>query len=142
MPILEIGNLGGGGLEMLAEYFRESRVIGFDPLRVPEIGRHKERITHYSIDAYNDSAVKEAEKHGLFSVIIDDGPHTIESQKFFAGHYTKLLAVNGIAIIEDVQRPEDIETLKSEAPVGISCEHFDLRNVNGRYDDILVVFKR
>ena len=97
-------------------------------------------------DAFTDSIIEELmlEYEGGFDVIIEDGPHTLESQIFAIKNYSKLLKPNGILIIEDIQKYEYCDIIINE----INKEEFksveivDLRNNKNRYDDILIVVKK
>lgn len=79
-----------------------------------------------------------------FDVIIDDGPHTLESQ-IQALNYRSLLSDGGILIIEDVPDiGRRLLEVKSTLPeheqkfiIGVS---FAL--VSGRYDDSILVFSK
>jgi hypothetical protein len=79
-----------------------------------------------------------------FDIIIDDGPHTLESMIFFIENYSKLLEEDGILVVEDVQSIEWIEDLKKVVPESLKqyiCV-YDLRENKKRYDDILFVINK
>jgi phosphoribosylpyrophosphate synthetase len=65
---------------------------------------NKDRYDYHIMDAFNKKSVSELEtKHpDGFDIIIEDGPHTLESQIFAVQNYTQLLKDGGILIIEDV----------------------------------------
>lgn len=95
-------------------------------------------------DAYIQESVEYFQKlkpEG-YDVIIDDGPHTLESQIFAVENYSKLLKPGGILVIEDIEVIEFIQPLVDKIPPGFTYELFDLRNVKGRYDDIGLVIRR
>lgn len=138
LPVLEIGTDGGGGLLMYADYFYKSLIVGMDVSPAPEVIKGRHRVTHYQLDAYSPAA-SAIEKLGPFGVMIDDGPHTIDSQRHFCQHYPKLLADEGIAICEDVQDPKQILLLEDATPDRFETMVIDVRHVNGRYDDLLFV---
>ena len=71
--------------------------------------------------------------------MLDDGPHTLDSMKRFITLYSQLMKEDGILIIEDVQDWEWIEILKNEVSDHLKqyIKVYDLRNVKGRYDDIV-----
>ena len=71
--------------------------------------------------------------------MLDDGPHTLDSMKTFIKLYSKLMANDGILIIEDVQDISWVEILKNEVPDNLKrfVRSYDLRTNKGRYDDIV-----
>ena len=84
--------------------------------------------------------------HGidLFDVIIDDGPHTLESQ-IRVLNYRNILTDQGLLIIEDVPNvAARLQKLKSILPVNerkfLTGFSFALRS--GRYDDSILVYSK
>jgi hypothetical protein len=51
--------------------------------------------------------------------------------------YLPLLAKGGMAIIEDVQSTDWFSVLEQQVPQDFAFETIDLRNVKGRYDDLV-----
>jgi cephalosporin hydroxylase len=95
-------------------------------------------------DAYTAEAaakVKGLAPKGI-DFIIDDGPHTLESQCKFLSLYLPLLAQGGMAVIEDVQSPDWFNSLKQHVPEEFAFEGIDLRGIKGRYDDLVLALKR
>ncbi len=143
--VLEIG-IGGfaGGLRLFRKYFPNARIYGADILNSkPEWGDAltDERIQiHSSIDAYTPVSFELLSKQ-RYDVIIDDGPHTLESMKFVVSNYVTLLKETGILVIEDVQDISWVESLREATPLAYHkyIEVYDLRKNKNRYDDILFV---
>lgn len=77
-------------------------------------------------------------------MIIDDGPHSLESMLFFAKNYSQLLTDNGILIIEDVQSAQWIQRIINEFPTDLKNYVYvvDLRKNKNRYDDILIILDK
>ena len=77
-------------------------------------------------------------------MILDDGPHTLESNCLFIIKYLPLLSENGIMVIEDIQDFKWIEILKQLVPSELKkyIQIYDLRNVKNLYDDILFVINK
>jgi predicted O-methyltransferase YrrM len=104
------------------------------------------RYEYINMDAFNDNSINIlSEKYPEgFDIIVEDGPHTIETQIFALKHYSKLLKKGGILVIEDIQRVEYIDMLlstKLETEYE-SLELVDLRHIKNRYDDLLIVLKK
>lgn len=98
--LLEIGIKNGGSMLLWKEYFSNATVTGIDIHSTDNL-KNKERIIQIIEDAYSKSTVSKFEEN-FFDVIIDDGPHTTESQIFFLKEYFKLLKPGGIMILEDI----------------------------------------
>jgi nifR3 family TIM-barrel protein len=102
--------------------------------------KNNPRIHVYSShDAYDEKLFNSTFANTKFDLVLDDGPHTLESMKQCIRLYTQVLADDGILIIEDVQDWDWIETLKNEVPDHLKefIKAYDLRKNKGRYDDIV-----
>lgn len=135
--VLEIGTYNGGSALLWRDFFTKAIVDMLDINQCDNV-LNQERINHIVCDAYNIDTLKQLNK---YDIIIDDGPHTLQSMLFFAEHYTKLLKNNGIAIIEDVQSYDWFDQIINKIPTGFSYEILDLRSVKNRYDDMLLIIK-
>ncbi len=101
-----------------------------------------DRIVLYtSTDAYNTDVftTQFLNKNVKCDIVLDDGPHTLESMKTFIKLYSQLLTDDGILIIEDIQSWDWIDILKSEVPDHMKqfVKVYDLRPNKNRYDDII-----
>jgi len=96
--LLEIGVKNGYSLLLWRDYFINANILGIDPRYCPNVQGEK-RISQITADAYDLSLIKQL---GSFDIIIDDGPHTLESMEFFLEHYPKLCNPGGIVILEDI----------------------------------------
>lgn len=141
-PVLEIGVDGGGSLCIWREFFTTAPIWGFDINPCPPYLNDKTRVFHNRTDAYSAEGFTKARSIGPFTAIIDDGPHSIESQRQFCTMYPNLLAPDGVAIIEDVQDINQCPSLAASLPEGFHHATVDLRSVKGRYDDVLFAIWR
>ena len=155
--ILEIGigepkqhNENGGSIKLWHDYFPNSIVYGLDMIDISQVNndiKNKDRIKLYTnIDAYNVEFVKSVfvEKDIKFDVLIDDGPHTLDSMIFFIQNYLQLLNDNGILVIEDVPDMNWIPILTEITPLQYRhcIQVRDLRANKNRWDDILFVIQK
>lgn len=145
LNILEIGIQFGGSSILWQEYFKNSKLtlIDIEYQVTDEIfqkidqGRCEIKIMDaYNLENFNKISTKK------FDIIIDDGPHTLESHVFLVENYINILSKNGILIIEDIQKEEYIDIIKSKIPENYEVNIIDLRNVKNRYDDILFIIKK
>ncbi len=137
--ILEIGVDNGGSILMWREYFSEANIIGIDNKECPQLA-DRERIEFIASDAYKFELVDQLPNN--FDVIIDDGPHTLESMTFIIKEYINKINQNGIIVIEDIKEFNWTNILRRLVPEGFSVEVRDLRKIRNRYDDILMIIRR
>jgi len=148
--ILEIGIQYGGSALLWHEYLPLFKLALIDITNQvhPTIWKKMliERYKYIEADAYTIEtidSIKQLYPDG-FDIIIEDGPHNIETQIFTIQEYSKLLKEGGVLIIEDVQSFENIETIMSSfnSKDYTSIEFFDLREIKGRYDDLIIVLTK
>ena len=146
--LLEIGIYQGGSLLMWQHYFPDAIIsaIDIDPRGMHETNARRldyDRLRLYNGNAYTPEMVEVLVQADDYDIIIDDGPHTLESQVFTAYCYTPLLAPGGILVIEDVQDTAHFATLTNALPEGERkrVTTYDMRHVRGRYDDLVWVYR-
>ena len=153
IALVEIGIPYGGSMLLWQDYLPKAQLIFVDNVNCihPKILDHldPDRTSILFQDAYNDIGAEDvsclAEASGGIDFIIDDGPHTLQSQIDFLRLYLPLLNKGGIALIEDVQDVQWFASLEAEAEKAgseFTFERVDLRHVKGRYDDLVFVVKR
>ena len=148
--VLEIGIYYGGSIKLWKDYFTNAKVYAveiFDLRHVWDVLQNDERIVLYtSTDAYNPEFVKTklADQWLRFDMILDDGPHSLESMKACIQLYLPLLTDDGILIIEDIQSMDWLDELRNEVPSDLRkyIKTYDLRTVKNRHDDILFVIDK
>jgi hypothetical protein len=98
------------------------------------------RFDAYDVKFFNENFLGKVE----FDMMLDDGPHTLESMKQFIVLYTQVMADDGILIIEDVQAIEWLDELTKVVPVHLKeyISTYDLRHIKNRYDDIVFVINK
>lgn len=137
--ILEIGVETGGSLCMWREYFPNATVTGVDLKPCPQVV-DRGRIEVVVGDAYSYDTADSI--HGGFDVVIDDGPHTLESMTFVVLNYLQKVRPGGLLVIEDIPDFNWTNILRRLMPAGHRTEVRDLRSVRGRFDDILMIVRR
>jgi hypothetical protein len=113
--VLEIGINTGNSHRMWRDYFPDATVYGVDLFDFCDGMKDEERIEVRFGNAYTPGMVNSFSEI-KFDVIVDDGPHSLESQVFCVENYTSLLSNNGILIIEDIPYPEWIRILAQATP--------------------------
>lgn len=112
-----------------------------------DVIKNNDKIKLYtSTDAYNQTFIQNELilKPVRFDMILDDGPHTLESMKTYVKYYSQLLSEDGILILEDIQSWDWIDIIKAEIPQELQqfVSIFDLRPNKNRYDDIVLVINK
>jgi hypothetical protein len=146
--LLEIGVQSGGSALLWSRYLPNAKFSFADidqvnPLVLDMIG---DKCIFHLGDAYSDygsNAIKSARPDG-FDVIIDDGPHTLQSMIECIRRYLPIVKKEGYLIIEDVQNISWCDVLKNEVPLEYrkNIEIVDTRNFKNRYDDIVFIIKK
>lgn len=133
--LLEIGVYFGGSILLWLDWFTNGKIYGIDIGCVPN--RDISRAELHMKDAYDPITVSQFEDN-FFDYIIDDGPHSVESQVSAISLWVPKLKPNGKLIIEDVAHVEYLPALEQEAK-SLNCvtRIFDSRKNKNRADDII-----
>jgi len=152
--VLEIGigypGNNGGSIKLWNDYFINANVYALDIIDIKDVWneiKNKDRIhLTTSCDGYNEENFKILflNQNIKFDMMLDDGPHSLESMKQYIKLYSQIMTEDGILMIEDVQSIDWIEELKSVVPEYLKkyIQVFDLRHNKGRYDDIVFVINK
>ena len=140
LNILEIGIQNGSSLVLWNEYFKNSIIYGIDNTNFI-----KDRLDTYPrIKTIIQDAYKKELTFNLplFDIIIDDGPHTLESQIKFINNYFKKLNKNGKLFIEDVDGKHSLNELRKEASKFTSnITSIDFRSKTNTEDSIMLMIQ-
>lgn len=127
--ILEIGILYGGSVLLWRDFFTNSTIYGADITHCPAL-ENQERVVQLNADAYSLEFVNILKKES-FDIIIDDGPHTLESMVFYILHYLPLVKSGGLFVLEDIINPHWtpflLELIKEKYP-SYKVTVYDMRN--------------
>ena len=148
--VLEVGIHWGGSTKLWYDFFPNATVHALDILDLNEISndlKDKDRIKLYtSTNAYDETFFKKTflDKNVKCDVMLDDGPHTLESMKEFIRLYSQLMTDDGILIIEDVQSWDWMKELINKVPEILKpyIMLYDLRSIKNRYDDLVFVIDK
>lgn len=144
----EIGVSAGGSALLWQKLCPTAHVLGIDATNNVDksvLARlDPTRYTFIFDDAYAARTLIKAQEHSPngFNLIIDDGPHSLESQIYFLRMYLALLRPGGICVIEDVQDPNWFNNLTRELPQHWPRQVIDRRHIKNRYDDLMLIAQR
>ena len=149
LNVLEIGignwndSVNGASILLWLKYFKQANIYAIDIISqqymINDI-KNNDRIKIFSeTNAYDNTFVNKELSSIKFDMILDDGPHSLQSQLEFIKLYSPLLAENGILIIEDVQNIEHFNDLIDETPDDLKkyIKTYDLRHKKARNDDLV-----
>jgi len=155
ITLVEIGIQYGGSMLLWQDYLPKAQFVFVDNVNCisPRILEHvdRDRTSILFQDAYNDIGAEDVDylaqsgPSGGIDFIIDDGPHTLQSQRDFLRLYLPLLNSGGVALIEDVQDTywfADLEEEVLRLGKGYITECIDIRHIKGRYDDLVFVVQK
>lgn len=151
IKLLEIGFRHGASLALWSHYFKDIKILGLDNasdrsltenLPVNENWLALDNISTRIGDAYDFKFAKEV--IGPFDIIIDDGPHSLESQLIAMDLYHTKLSKNGVMIIEDIQKYGGLILLFFilKVPFKFALSIKDLRAHKWSHDNILLIIRR
>lgn len=150
--ILELGIYKGGFLLLLSKYLKFSNIIGVDiedNIDTTTKNKFDSNTQFIFQDAYTTETIDKLQKLNPdgFDLIIDDGPHTEQSQIDAIKLYVPLLKENGSLIIEDIA---DIKSINKFKDIILTLNNnyyydtktYDYREVKSRYDDIIFIIQK
>ena len=138
----------GGDIKLLKNYFTNAQIFATESLPVEDIWdelHNDPKITLFTgADAYDPAFVRANLASHSFDVIIEDGSHSLEEMTFVLSTYLPLLSAKGILILESIQKWGDTDVLKALVPDDLKSkvQVVDLRDVKGRYDDVLFIVNK
>lgn len=144
VQLVEIGIDQGGSLMLWAEALPRARILGVDLQLRGDCERncasYGGRIQLSIGNAYmQESLVHFPEA----DIVIDDGPHSLDSQLFAIKFFLPRVRAGGLFVIEDVASRENAEILLASVPMHLRAhaEIVDLRAIKNRHDDIMLVVR-
>ena len=143
LKILEIGVHRGPSMKLLRDWFINSEITGIDPFyNLPEGMADDIRkmgdIQIIEADAYTQDVLDMFENDSI-DYLIDDGPHTIDSQIYSIKNWFSKVKLGGKLIIEDIQSNSDLNKLIDEVhSLNYVYKVFDFTKNKNRYDDIIL----
>lgn len=149
--ILEVGVRHGASVVLWSEYFKSVEIVGIDnfvdlninsDLPVNEGWLARDNFTLIRKDAYDSGTAKELT--GVFDVIIDDGPHTLETQIKAVDIYLNKLSKSGVMVIEDIQKYGGLVLVvfMGKVPLNYNMDVHDFRLHKTGCDNMLVTIRR
>ena len=141
--IVEIGINEGGSLMLWAEWFGQAEILGVDLMLRGNCERDCSRYPNIWLSTGNAYVPDSVPVFPEADIIIDDGPHTLESHVFAVRNYLPKVKPGGVFIIEDVVEPGWFDTIRAAVPDHLKpyVQTIDLRWIKGRYDDLMFVVR-
>ena len=152
--ILEVGTQQGGFIKFCKDQLDDIFYVGADLYVHPKAGANSwvnlDSFNHmadkfYVGNAFHEDFINWVDSEGLtnsFDLVIDDGPHTVESQVWLIQRADVLLDENGVFICEDVAGIDYANQIKAASPFPDQTRIWDNSEKTGRWDDICVIIDR
>ena len=142
IKIMEIGVLNGESINLWNKYFENAmEIVGVDiniTNQAKGLIEQNDKVILENENAYSMFYVNTLFDNN-FDYIIDDGPHTLQSQIQFIELYYQKIKKGGKLIIEDIQSKSDLESIEQRLKeLKYKYKVFDLTANKGRYDDIII----
>jgi hypothetical protein len=144
IKLLEIGVRGGGSIKLWLNFFESIELYGIDicddvQFDIEGDTSTQKKFTYINEDAYSKNVFRKIPKK--LDVLIDDGPHTLESQRYFVANYIGLLNYSGLLFVEDIQALHWVDNLMKAVPKGFDgcIRLIDQRKETGIGDAIVLV---
>lgn len=137
---LEIGIAGGASLKLWRDYFSQANIYAVDHQNKlhPSLESYLPRLNVFFQNGYSKSF---ADSLPNFDIIIDDGPHTMDSQADCLRLYIDKLNPGGILVIEDIAAIEFTNTYK-QLVGNLEYQIIDTRTKYNRYDNIMFIVRK
>jgi hypothetical protein len=102
IKLLEIGIQYGHSIKLWESFFDLAEIHGLDIYDNLQY-KFSNKVKIHIGNAYSKNTINFFKQQNFyFDIIIDDGPHCLESQAFVMNNYIDILNTNGILIIEDI----------------------------------------
>jgi cephalosporin hydroxylase len=146
ISLLEIGIFHGNSLLIWEKFFDKAFIVGVD-IKNNVTDKNKKDLENKNVkmifnDAYEKTFVDKLEN---FDIIIDDGPHTEESQLKCLELYCNKIKKGGVLVIEDILKDSSstkfIDFMKKNFK-DLSYEFLDLRNKGASKPDNMLFVVR
>lgn len=145
--VYEIGVWRGASLVAWKLLLPHAKVVGYDIERrelhpvALSLLENKQISINYD-DAYSDSVIDQV--HDEIDILIDDGPHTIESQ-INSLKWLNRLSTRGTLVIEDIEGGiVGVRKILKHVPKELQsrCLYFTTFHRTGRFDDTILVISK
>ena len=150
--IFEVGYLFGGSAKLMELYFPKAIIKTIDvtttfPYSWCKEAEARGETTNIEMGSRTSMELKDSLTltpdyftDFVPDIAIDDGGHSLESQLHFVKTVYPVLREGGLLIVEDIQ---DYDNQKEEfEKLGYKFYTIDKRNETGRYDDVLLIYKK
>jgi len=143
ITFVEIGVRGGASIFLWKNYFSNAKIYGIDNLYDKDINNlpvnlewlDGDNVHYLTVDAYEPSSIDLID--GEIDVLIDDGPHTIDSHVKLIELYWNKMSNNSMIIIEDVFYDPEMLYSRLDPIYKTYTEFYDY----GGWDHKLIVFR-
>ncbi len=135
---MEIGLAMGESIRLVDEYFENSKIVGVDLSIVFTPPAYENQVELIACDGTKPELLDKLGDQ-MFDIVIDDGSHMTQDQLDTFNLLKGRMKPGGVYIIEDILA-WGIEESKYRL-LHNNIEVVDMRHINGRFDNILLIFR-
>lgn len=140
--LLEIGILKGGSLLLWSDYFPNGHIYGVDINDWNgESKNNTKDVPNIKIDIADAYSVEYVNSLPELDIVIDDGPHSVDSQVECIKLYLPKLKNGGILIIEDIESVAAVGEFIKVIPPNCDFEFIDTGS-DASYDNRIFVLRK
>ncbi|MBE3087480.1 MAG: hypothetical protein IMZ64_14835 [Bacteroidetes bacterium] len=138
----EVGFWRGASMKLMELYFPEAIIKYVDSDKSQTLNMQFQFDDPRTILEYKDSRTLTVEYFADFSpdIAIDDGSHYVDDQIHFIQTVLPVVKPGGLLIIEDIQNID--ASFVQFNHLKLPYDLIDLRAFTGRYDDVLLIFRK
>ena len=145
LDILEIGTAHGGFVSFCKEQLSDIYYVGADSHH--STGYNELADDFYLGNAYCEEFIgwlEENEYNKLFDLVIDDGPHSVQTQMWSMKNLDKFISDDGVFICEDVKSMENARMISNCSPYPFQTRIWYGNDIDDRdrEDNICVIVDR
>lgn len=137
--MLEVGLAMGDSIALWDRYFENSTIIGIDLSIVFPKRKYKNNVYFIEGDATKENDILDDVEFLELDIVIDDGSHVTQDQIDTFEILKHQMKKGGLYILEDVLALD--QERKKYLALHDNCEIIDMRQVNGRFDNVLIIFR-
>jgi hypothetical protein len=152
--ILEIGTQQGGFIKFCKDQIPDVYYVGAELYPYPywmennwvDTNSFNEMADKFFVgNAFEEPFIYWIKNNNLeksFDLVIEDGPHTVDTQVWMIKRAETLLSDKGVYICEDIESAEAAEKILAASPFPEYTRIWNNSEKTGRFDDICVIIDR
>ena len=124
-------------------YLPRAKVLGYDIEYRGKLQQLPSLYPNIEVRLQNGYDYASLSSTPMCDILIDDGPHSVESQLFFVKNYSLKLKAGGMLIIEDIDGDNNLDKIRAHVPFHLHqfVKIYDFRKLKNRHDDLMLTIE-